>query len=114
MITRDAPGRGLRYNRGIMNQEVLAYLPVLSPIVTLVVIILGVFAQNRHVDNRVGDLRAVVEASDRALLAELRLAISESESRTKLAMSEMEGRLSRQISALETRVERLEGQRLVR
>ena len=104
-----------------MNQEALAYLPLLSPIVTLVVVVLGVFAQNRHVDNRVGDLRAVVEATIRAYAAEQRLEMSEIESRTKLAMSEMESRLSRQIAdvshqltTLESRIERLEGQRLVR
>lgn len=36
-----------------MNQEMLAYLPVLSLIVTLIVVYIGVLAQNRRVDVRI-------------------------------------------------------------
>ncbi|HTS28269.1 MAG TPA: hypothetical protein VMH81_20490 [Bryobacteraceae bacterium] len=41
-----------------MNAQVLAYLPLLSPIATLVVVVLGVFFSNHHVDVRITDLRA--------------------------------------------------------
>jgi hypothetical protein len=40
-----------------VNQQMLAYLPVLSPIVTLIVVYIGVLAQNRHVDVRMSDLQ---------------------------------------------------------
>ena len=86
-----------------MSADVLAYLPLLSPIVTPVVFVLGVFAQNRHVDNRITDLRAVMEAQFKLSAAEMRL-----------ALNELEARLSARIDRLETRLERLEGQRLVR
>ena len=39
-----------------MNQQMLAYLPVLSPIVTLIVVYIGVLAKNRHVDVRMSEL----------------------------------------------------------
>ncbi len=45
-----------------MNAQVLAYLPLVSPIATLVVVILGVFFSNRHVDVRIGDLRSYIDA----------------------------------------------------
>jgi len=40
-----------------VNQQILTYLPVLSPIMTLLVVYIGVLAQNRHVDMRVSDLQ---------------------------------------------------------
>ena len=44
-----------------MNQQILAYLPVLSPIVTLIVVYIGVLAQNRHVDVRISDLQRYMD-----------------------------------------------------
>ena len=40
----------------------LAYLPLVSPVATLVVVVLGVFFSNRHVDVRIGDLRSYMDA----------------------------------------------------
>jgi hypothetical protein len=34
-----------------MDPVILAYLPVVSPVATLVVVVLGVFFSNRHVDD---------------------------------------------------------------
>ena len=45
-----------------MNPQVLVYLPLVSPIATLIVVILGVFFSNRHVDVRIGDLRSHMDA----------------------------------------------------
>ncbi len=66
-----------------MNDQVLAYLPVLSPIVTLITVMVGVFAQNRHVDNRISDLHKLIqsesgrlEAVIKAEVASLRLTFS--------------------------------------
>jgi hypothetical protein len=39
----------------------LAYLPVLSPIVTLIVVNIGVLAQNRHVDVRMSGLQRYMD-----------------------------------------------------
>lgn len=44
-----------------LNQQMLAYLPVLSPIVTLIVVYIGVLAQNRHVDVRMSDLQRYMD-----------------------------------------------------
>jgi len=41
---------------------VLAYLPLVSPVATLIVVIVGVLFSNRHVDVRISDLRAYMEA----------------------------------------------------
>jgi hypothetical protein len=51
----------LRYNR-IMDPFVLSYLPLVSPVATLVVVVLGIFFSNRHVDVRISDLRAYIDA----------------------------------------------------
>ena len=45
-----------------MNPQVLAYLPLLTPIATLIVVILGVFFSNHHVDVRISDLRSHMDA----------------------------------------------------
>lgn len=44
-----------------MNQQMLAYLPVLIPIVTLIVVYIGVLAQNWHVDVRMSDLQRYMD-----------------------------------------------------
>jgi len=45
-----------------MNPQVLAYLPLVSPVATLVVVMLGIFANNRHIDVRVSDLQRYIDA----------------------------------------------------
>jgi hypothetical protein len=45
-----------------MDPRDLSYLPLVSPVATLVVVVLGVFFSNRHVDVRIGDLRAYIDA----------------------------------------------------
>ena len=45
-----------------MNPQVLAYLPLMTPIATLMVVIVGVFFSNHHVDVRISDLRAHMDA----------------------------------------------------
>lgn len=45
-----------------MNPQVLAYLPLLAPIATLIVVILGVFFSSHHVDARISDLRSHMDA----------------------------------------------------
>ena len=45
-----------------MNPEVLAYLPLLTPIATLIVVIVGVFFSNHHVDVRMSDLRSHMDS----------------------------------------------------
>ena len=49
-----------RYNCSV-DPRVLVYLPLVSPVATLVVVLLGVFFSNRHVDVRISDLRAYIE-----------------------------------------------------
>ena len=45
-----------------MDPRDLSYLPLVSPVATLVVVVLGVFFSNRHVDVRISDLRAYIDA----------------------------------------------------
>lgn len=45
-----------------MNAQVLAYLPMLTPIATLIVVIVGVFFSSHHVDVRISDLRSHMDA----------------------------------------------------
>jgi hypothetical protein len=45
-----------------MDPRILAYLPVVSPVATLVVVLFGVLFSNRHVDVRISDLRAYIDA----------------------------------------------------
>jgi len=40
-----------------MDPRILMYLPLVSPVATLIVVIVGVLFSNRHVDTRVSDLR---------------------------------------------------------
>jgi len=97
-----------------MNQQVLTYLPVISPVATLVVVMLGVLLNNRHVDTRIidvirhmdarfNDLRDIIRSESGRLEATLRL-----ELKTEISS------LRQHILKLDQRVERLETQRLVR
>ena len=52
---------GMRHNEGV-EPRILTYLPLVSPVATLVVVVLGVFFSNRHVDVRISDLRAYIDA----------------------------------------------------
>ena len=42
--------------------EAFAYLPLVSPVATLVVVIVGVLFSNRHVDTRMSDLQRYMES----------------------------------------------------
>ena len=43
-----------------MNPQVLAYLPLMTPIATLIVVVVGVFFSNHHLDVRISDLRGSI------------------------------------------------------
>jgi hypothetical protein len=97
-----------------MNQQVLTYLPVISPVATLVVVMLGVLLNNRHVDTRISgvirhmdarfnDMRDIIRSEGGRLEATLRL-----ELKTEISS------LRQDILKVDQRVERLETQRLVR
>ena len=45
-----------------MDPRVLAYLPLVSPVATLIVVIVGVLFSNRHVDTRISDLQRYMDA----------------------------------------------------
>ena len=45
-----------------MDAQVLSYMPLVSPVATLIVVIVGVLFSNRHVDVRIGDLRSQMGA----------------------------------------------------
>jgi hypothetical protein len=78
-----------------VNQQMLAYLPVLSPIVTLIVVYIGVLAQNRHVDVRMSDLQRYMDQ------------------RFTDTVARLEALIRAETGDLRTRIERLEGDRRV-
>jgi hypothetical protein len=45
-----------------MNPQVREYLPLLSLIATVIVVILGVFYRNHHLDVRIGELRSHMDS----------------------------------------------------
>jgi hypothetical protein len=45
-----------------MDPRILVYLPLVSPVATLIVVIVGVLFSNRHVDTRVSDLQHYMDA----------------------------------------------------
>ena len=73
----------------------IAYLPELSPIVTLIVVYIGVLAQNRHVDVRVSDLQRYMDQ------------------RFSDTVARLEALIRAETGDLRTRIERLEGERRV-
>jgi hypothetical protein len=44
-----------------MDPRIPAYLPLVSPVATLIVVIVGVLFSNRHVDTRIGDLHLYLQ-----------------------------------------------------
>lgn len=78
-----------------MNQQIIAYLPVLSPIVTLIVVYIGVLAQNRHVDVRVSDLQRYMDQ------------------RFTDTVARLEALIRAETADLRTRIERLKSERRV-
>ena len=82
------------WSRGrIVNQQMIAYLPELSPIVTLIVVYIGVLAQNRHVDVRVSDLQRYMDQ------------------RFSDTVARLEALIRAETEDLRTRIQRLEGER---
>jgi len=43
-------------------QTVLNYLPLVSPVATLIVVFVGILFSNRHVDVRISDLQRYIDA----------------------------------------------------
>jgi hypothetical protein len=77
-----------------MNPQVMAYLPLVAPVATLVVVTLGVFFSNHHVDTRISDLNtsltALIKAESARLEAVLKLDIGLLAARVK-ALEERAG-----------------------
>ena len=44
------------------SQAILNYLPLVSPVATLIVVFVGILFSNRHVDVRISDLQRYIEA----------------------------------------------------
>jgi hypothetical protein len=81
-----------------VDPHVLNYLPLISPVATLVVVVLGVFFSNRHVDVRITDLRAYIDTrfSDMEKI---------NEARTHLILGKIED-LDNRLTRLEERFSR--------
>ena len=45
-----------------MNPDVLALLPLVAPVATLVIVVIGVLFSNHHVDSRLGDFSRHMDA----------------------------------------------------
>ena len=94
--------------------EILTYLPLVSPVATLVVVFVGILFSNRHVDTRISDLLRSLDERfmvfQRAVDQRFTDTVTRLETRIDLRASEV--RL--EIVELRQRVERLEEQRLVK
>ena len=66
-----------------------------EPVATLIVVVLSVFASNRHVDVRVADVKEVLRAEMRAEFAEMRLPIERNHSELLAKIADPDARLSR-------------------
>ena len=95
-----ALGESRSYNKSAMNPQTLAYLPLISPIATLVVVFVGILFSNRHVDVRIADLRAYIDARIGDLGARIDAEARVNEAHFKLLLSKIED--------IDTRLTRLE------
>jgi hypothetical protein len=85
-----------------VDPHVLAYLPLVSPVATLIVVIVGVLFSNRHVDTRVSDLQnylqhymdARFDAERRVNEANFKMLLSKIED-IDIRLSRVEERLAR-------------------
>jgi hypothetical protein len=83
-----------------MSPQVLAYLPLLSPVATLVVVILGVFFSGRHVDVRISDLRSHMDSRFNAVDSRFNSMDQLFQERLRRVEEIMDARLSRIEQAL--------------
>ena len=97
-----------------MNQEVLSYLPLVSPVATLAILMLGVFLQARQLDNRLSDFRDLMAALLKAESAERKKDIAELKFEFKADIGGLETRLTGQIAKLDARIQHIEEQRVLR
>jgi hypothetical protein len=78
-----------------MNPQVLAYLPLLTPIATLMVVIVGVLFSNHHVDVRISDLRSHMDARFNSVDARFNTMDQLFQERLRRVEEIMDARLSR-------------------
>ena len=83
-----------------MDPVVLSYPPLVSPVATLVVVVLGVFFSNRHVDVRISDLRAYIDVRIGAIDARIGAEARVNEANFKMLFGKIED--------VDTRLTRLE------
>jgi hypothetical protein len=83
-----------------MDPVVLSYLPLVSPVATLVVVVLGVFFSNRHVDVRISDLRAYIDVRIGSIDARIGAEARVNEANFKMLLGKIED--------VDTRLTRLE------
>ena len=83
-----------------MDPVVLSYLPLVSPVATLVVVVLGVFLSNRHVDVRISDLRAYIDVRIGSIDARIGAEARVNEANFKMLLGKIED--------VDTRLTRLE------
>lgn len=82
---------------------------IVSPVTMLLVVVLGVFSQNRHVDVRLNDVKELLRAEIRASHAELRAEFGDLRVLLEKNHSEMMARFAE----LDNRLSRLEGERRI-
>ena len=87
-----------------MNPQVLAYLPLLTPIATLMVVIVGVFFSNHHVDVRISDLRGDL----RGTIVDLRADMNARFADMNVRFADMNARLDTMDRLFQERLRRVE------
>jgi len=78
-----------------MNPQTVAFLPFVTPVAILIVVIVGVLFSNHHVDTRISDLRAHMDARFSAVDARFGLMDQLFQERQRRVEEVMDARLSR-------------------
>ena len=80
---------------GMKPEQFQLIAMAIGPVATLIVVMLGVFVQNRHVDVRINDLKELLRAEIRAEFAELRAEMRAQHSDLLGKFAELDTRLTR-------------------
>ena len=91
-----------------MNQEVLTYLPLVAPVATLVVVMLGVLFQNRHMDVRQSDSTRQSEIRFADMMRQMEIGFADMSKLITAESARLEAVLKLDLAKIELRVKGLE------
>jgi hypothetical protein len=90
-----------------MNPQVLEYLPLVSPVATLMIVFVGILFSNRHIDVRIADLTALFRAENATLRAEMKLDNAELRAEMKRDNAELRSEMNLTLLRLENKIDHI-------